>query len=124
MADDDDKVRAYDRHGEKIMISKSEVGKLYALGGKIATKAEGAAHDLEEQYANRSTTIKRPSAGDGRPRLRAGCTPGPCVREVISGAGGLPGSTKPRGRGRSPARCSRSTRRSGRRRPGARRETS
>lgn len=36
----DEKIKAYDRHGEKITISKAEIGKLYALGGKLATTAE------------------------------------------------------------------------------------
>jgi hypothetical protein len=44
----DDKIRAYDRHGEKITIDKSEIGKLYALGGRVATNAEKDAHDKEE----------------------------------------------------------------------------
>lgn len=44
----DDKIKAYDRHGEKIEISKEEIGKLYALGGRVATTTEKAAHLQEE----------------------------------------------------------------------------
>lgn len=58
MSDDDPQIRAYDRHGEKITIAKSEIGKLYALGGKVATKAEGTAHDLEQQYQAQGTAEK------------------------------------------------------------------
>lgn len=54
----DDKIRAYDRHGEKITIDRSEIGRLYALGGKLATKAEITAHDLEQEYAKASTLEK------------------------------------------------------------------
>lgn len=43
-----DKIRAYDRHGEKITIDKTEIGKLYALGGRIATKDDVAKHAQEE----------------------------------------------------------------------------
>lgn len=54
----DDKVKAYDRHGEKITIDRGEIGKLYALGGKLATKAEIEKHTLEADYAKRTTGEK------------------------------------------------------------------
>ncbi len=58
MADEKDKVKAYDRHGEKITINRSEIGKLYALGGKLATKAEIADAQLQADYEAQSTAQK------------------------------------------------------------------
>lgn len=79
----DDKIRAYDRHGEKITIDRSEIGRLYALGGKLATKAEVAAHDLEQQYANKSLTEK--AAG-----LAANVTLPGAIYSMATGKASLP----------------------------------
>jgi hypothetical protein len=47
-------IKAYDRHGEKITITKDEIGKLYALGGRVATKAEQTEAQLQADYENQS----------------------------------------------------------------------
>jgi hypothetical protein len=79
----DDKIKAYDRHGEKITIDKSEVGKLYALGGKLATKADISAHDVEAEYAKKSTAEK--VAG-----LAVNASPLGAIYSQLSGNAALP----------------------------------
>lgn len=54
MADPTDKIKAYDRHGEKITIERGEIGKLYALGGKLATKQEITDAQLQADYDKQS----------------------------------------------------------------------
>lgn len=55
---DEPKVKAYDRQGNKIEVPKSEVGRLYALGGRVAKREEVDAHALNEQY-EKSTTAQK-----------------------------------------------------------------
>src|SRR5687767_7785983 len=46
-------IRAYDRLGNKVTISKDEVGQLYALGGRVATRDEQNTHEAEARQAER-----------------------------------------------------------------------
>jgi hypothetical protein len=49
-----EKVRAYDRLGNKIEVDKAEVGQLYALGGRIAKREEQDLHDAEIRQEERA----------------------------------------------------------------------
>lgn len=102
----DDKIKAYDRHGEKITVDKTEIGKLYALGGRIATKAEVSEHTLEEEYSKASTLEKVSGAVTGigarHPQLEAwhrgavgGLTAGLGEAAIAKGAeAAMPGAGK------------------------------
>lgn len=55
---DPPQIKAYDRRGEKITISKDEIGQLYALGGRVAKVDEVKAAELEAEFDKQTTAQK------------------------------------------------------------------